>query len=138
MAAPIAVNGIFTQDHINRWPRDLCPTAAATATTASGFTVQDEASGTPTAAQTFTITVHDQGIVTLLANTGLTVNENATATVTSSELAYSDDGGAFNGPAAGNHLHRNHAASAGGSLDLSGTPLPSTGLSPRPTSTPAS
>ena len=89
-----------------------------------GFTVQD-ASGTPTAAQTFAITVHNQAVVTLLANTGLTVNENATATVTSAELAYSDDGGAFNGPGASQTIYTVTTLPTGGwklnALALSGT-----------------
>ena len=87
-----------------------------------GFTVKD-VSGTPTAAQTFSITVNDPGIVTLLTNTGLTVNENATATVTSAELAYSDNGGAFNGPGAANTIYTVTTLPAGGILNLSGSPI---------------
>ena len=134
---PIALHGTFTQANVNAGLVTYVNAGGGGSNDSFGFTVQD-VSGTPTAAQTFTITVHDQGIVTLLANTGLTLNENATATVTSAELAYTDNGGAFNGPGRrANHFHlddRSRLALWNSVVRRS----PSTAPSPRPTSTPAS
>ena len=118
---PLALNGTFTQANINAGLVTYV-NAGANSNDSFGFTVQD-VSGTPTAAQTFTITVHDQGNVTLLANTGLTVNENATATVTSAELAYSDNGGAFNGVGATATIYTVTTLPTAGTLKLNGTPI---------------
>ena len=133
---PIALNGTFTQANINAGK--VTYVAGGLAVSDSfGFTVKD-VSGPPTAAQTFSITINDQETVTLLVNTGLTVNENATATVTSAELAYSDNGGAFNGPGAANTIYTVTTLPTAGTLELSGTPVALNSTFTRPTSTPAS
>ena len=85
------------------------------------FSVSDD--GGAAATGTFSITVSDPQVVSQLADAGLSVAENATATLTSAELGYSDDGGAVTGPGASEVVYTVTTLPTGGTLKLSGTAL---------------
>ena len=130
--APLSLGSTFTQDDINN-NRITYVENGAKGPDSFLFTVRDD-TGPQTAAQTFAITVLDPGIVTLIANTGLTVNENATATVSYSELAYSNNGGAVGAAGAVNTIYTVTTLPTLGTLERPVRRSPSTAPSRRPTS----
>src|ERR1019366_8997840 len=120
-ATPIALNGTFTQADINAGNITYTQ-SGGDGNDAFQFKVQDD-NGTQTAAQTFTITVTDPLIVSLVNNIGATVAENATTTVTTAKLAYSEDGNAVASAAASEVSYTVTTLPTGGTLFKSGTAL---------------
>src|ERR1019366_948525 len=76
-----------------------------------------------TVATTFSITVTNPQVVNLVNNSALSVAENATGTITSTQLAYNDDGGAVNGPSASEVIYTVTALPTGGTLFKGATPI---------------
>jgi subtilisin-like proprotein convertase family protein len=110
----ITLNGTFTQADINAGAITYLQ-GGGDGNDSFQFTVRDD-TGAQTAAQTFSITVTDPQVVTPVNNTGLTVSENTPTTITTANLAYSDDGGAVAGPGASEVIYTVTKLSTGGTL----------------------